>query len=229
LSLEQTIAAIQAHSWKVVLLGPRSKRPATKTWVVTDDVEEIRKHDGNLGFVAGQSGAAVLDFDNLEVMQAMFEELGPITNWVQTGSGKYHAYIQADSELPAKMLWEGTRVGEIQRGPMQQVVMPPSIHPDTGDPYVWLVNPATTQLPALPEAWKQYFLDSRPGGTTADQVAPPQPNGEEADLTLPIIKVRAGDLPRIVDEAEEALLNSPLPVYQRGRSPSPLRLGSRRQ
>jgi hypothetical protein len=217
LSLEQTIAAIQAHSWKVVLLGPRSKRPATKTWVVTDDVEQIRNHDGNLGFVAGQSGAIALDFDNLEAMQAMFEELGPLTHWVKTGSGKFHCYYAADSELPARMLWEGTRVGEIQRGPLQQVVMPPSIHPDTGDPYVWLVNPATTRIVPLPEAWKQYLLDSRPGGTTADQVAPPKPNGEDAgELALPIIKVRAGDLPRIIDEAEEALANSPLPIYQRG-------------
>jgi hypothetical protein len=58
-------------------------------------------------------------------------------------------------------------------------------------------------------------MDTRPAGTTAEVVAPVLPP-EDADPSLPTIKVRQGDLPRIVDEAEEALANSALPIYQRG-------------
>jgi Bifunctional DNA primase/polymerase, N-terminal len=59
--------------------------------------------------------------------------------WVLTGSGRLHYYVAWESDLPARIIWQGEILGEIQRGPgQQQVVLPPSVHPETGDPYRWI-------------------------------------------------------------------------------------------
>jgi hypothetical protein len=57
-------------------------------------------------------------------------------------------------------------VGEIQRGVAlacpdtgQQIVIPPSIHPDTGRMYRWRVDPVHAPLPSLPEPWRDYLID----------------------------------------------------------------------
>jgi hypothetical protein len=50
-----------------------------------------------------------------------------------------HSYINWEP-LPAKIVWCGEIVGEIQRGPgWQQVVLPGGVHPDTGLPYRWMI------------------------------------------------------------------------------------------
>jgi hypothetical protein len=217
--LNTTLAAVARHGWKLVLLGPRSKKPTGTSWVITDDQAIIREHKGNLGIVTGQSGIAILDFDNLEAMESLYTELGPLIPWVRTGSGKFHVYVESDSELPAKIRWNSLIVGEVQRGPMQQCVMPPSVHPDGGT-YEWLLDPSATSISRLPDAWKQYLIEaSTPvglpaAGTAAAQM--PELTEEQKAVTLPDIVVRQGDLPRIIDEAEAALAASPLPIYQRG-------------
>lgn len=153
--LERTLRAITAHSWTVVLLAPRLKKPAGAAWQMTRNLSEVRRHlgeGGNLGLVCGSvSSVAVLDFDDLVLTREMFDELGPLPITVVTGSGKWHVYVHWLPDLPAKIKWHGKLVGEVQRGPNQQVVMPPSIHPDTGKPYTW--NLYIQEVGHLPEAW----------------------------------------------------------------------------
>jgi hypothetical protein len=36
-------------------------------------------------------------------------------------------------------------------------VIPPSVHPTTGKPYRWLVDPATEPLVELPGEWRAYL------------------------------------------------------------------------
>ena len=166
--LDRTLAAVAFHGWQIVLLGTRSKRPNRKPWHITSDVDVIRRHverGGNIGLVCGPaSGVAVPDGDDLERMRAMFTALGGLVVWVETGSDKWHCYVAWEPKLPAKLLWEGRKVGEIQRGGigpdgepvLQQVVLPPSIHPETGRSYRWRVDP-TSPLAALPDAWRAYL------------------------------------------------------------------------
>jgi bifunctional DNA primase/polymerase-like protein len=176
--LDLTLAAVARHGWQVVLLGTRSKKPTGKTWTITSDVNVIRRHvehGGNIGLVCGpESGVAVPDGDNLDQMRAMFAALGALAIWVETGSGTWHCYVGWEPNLPAKLMWQGRKVGELQRGGigpdgqpvLQHVVLPPSVHPgdvEKGVPpggiYRWRVDPCSP-LPVLPDAWRAYFLDA---------------------------------------------------------------------
>ena len=160
--LERTRQAIQLRRWSVVLLAPQSKRPPRgQGWPITDQPERAEAHvagGGNLGLLCGEAtGVAVLDPDKTHLWAEMVQELGePGKPWVRTGSGRPHYYVALEPNLPAKLVWRGEVVGEIQRGPgQQQVVIPPSIHPDGGR-YEWLVDPAIEPLRPLPGSWQAY-------------------------------------------------------------------------
>jgi putative DNA primase/helicase len=158
-----TLAAIRTRGWHVVLLGARAKKPHTETWVITTDADQVAAHldaGGNLGLQAHPStGIAVLDVDVMLPWADMIDSLGqPAAAWTLTGRGKLHYYITWTADLPAKLEWLGVKIGEIQRGPgLQQIVIPPSIHPDTGKPYEWLVDPRTQPLEPLPGLWRAYL------------------------------------------------------------------------
>lgn len=171
---ELTVAAVRAKRWEVVKLRPRDKTPTGAKWEITTDPAEVACWiaDGfNVGLVCHErTGVAALDPD--EVAWAdMVDALGqPSLPWVLTGSGRLHYYFLWEPDLPAKLEWRGEMIGEIQRGPgLQQVVMPPSIHPATGLRYRWItealmptilcepVSPAADPLPRLPGEWRAYL------------------------------------------------------------------------
>jgi hypothetical protein len=179
-ALDQTLLALESRPWEYLLNGPLLKYPITEHWIVTRDIPRIVNHvtrGGNLGLVCHErTGIAVLDADNLDLWREMTEDLGePGKPWVKTGGGKLHYYVRWEPSLPAKILWNGVKVGEIQRGPgQQQVVLPPSIHPDTGAPYRWIteavpwlvepIHPVVDPLPRLPDAWRAQ-LQTQPHAT----------------------------------------------------------------
>lgn len=161
--LALTVDAMVRHRWTLVLLAPHSKCPPTgRPWQLTEDAGVVASHvghGGNVGLVCGlRSGVAVLDPDQVGWVD-MVETLGqPADAWVQTGGGKLHYYVSWQPGLPAKLVWAGDTIGEIQRGPgLQQVVVPPSIHPRSGRPYRWLTSPAERSLEPLPATWRRYF------------------------------------------------------------------------
>jgi Bifunctional DNA primase/polymerase, N-terminal len=161
---ERTLTMIERRQVDVVLLAPREKKPpAGRRWQVTHDRRVAERHlrgAGNLGLVAGeQNRLAILDPDELLCWADMIDSLGqPCAPWVETGRGRLHYYIAWEPGLPAKLVWHGVIIGEIQRGPgLQQAVIPPSTHPDTGRPYRWLVDPVTEPLPELPGEWRAYL------------------------------------------------------------------------
>jgi hypothetical protein len=172
---DRTLAAIRARRWRVVKLGIRTKAPVGKHWETTADADEVAHWldtGHNIGLVCHQdTGVAVLDPDKIEWAD-MLDTVGLLPPpWVLTGSGRLHYYIAWTQGLPAKLTWQGKVIGEIQRGPgQQQVVLPPSIHPDTRLPYRWIsgallpeilcepIDPVTTPLPPLPGIWCGYLL-----------------------------------------------------------------------
>jgi hypothetical protein len=141
-------------------------------WQITKDPDEVAswfRVGANVGLVCHErTGVAVLDPDCIEWAD-MIDELGPpCLPWVITGSGKLHYYVQWTPDLPAKLIWQGAIIGEIQRGPgLQQVVLPGSIHPGTGRPYRWIteslgdlvepIAPVRDPLPHLPGLWLAYL------------------------------------------------------------------------
>ncbi len=204
-SLDLTLAAAKLHGWRLVLLGERSKRPVGSTWMITKDPGVICAHvkgGGNLGLVCGGgSGVAVLDFDDLDSAREMMAALGRIPPTVLTGGGKGHVYVRYEAGLPAKLRWHGTSIGEIQRGGagpdgapvLQQVVMPPSVHPN-GGLYRWLRDPREP-LPSLPPSWREHVhhQDVRPGHLALPTRGPHYP--ERACLDAAELLARAAQQP----------------------------------
>jgi hypothetical protein len=163
---------VAAHYWRCVLIPPRSKRaavdPSTGGHLKAEGVEQIRhwvtRRDGNVGVYAGTSGKPhlVLDFDEPGALAEMAAELGPLPPTVETGSGKVHVYLRWEPDVTASILWRGKHVGEILRLDTQYTVAPPSIHPDTGRPYRWLVDPRVDRLSDLPRTWREYLRSGLP-------------------------------------------------------------------
>jgi hypothetical protein len=167
-----TVEAVRARGWECVRLRPGGKKPDGARWQVTKDADTVAswfKAGANVGLVCHQrTGVAVLDPDDSVKWAHMVDELGqPGRPWVITGSGKLHYYVTWEP-LPAKIVWYGEIIGEIQRGPgWQQVVLPGSVHPDTGLPYRWIterlgilcepIDPVHAPLPEIPGLWRAYF------------------------------------------------------------------------
>jgi hypothetical protein len=166
--LDRTCAAMRVHSWVLVLLGARQKRPVHKPWPTTQDPEVVERHvhgGENVGLLCGPaSGVAVLDCDDPAAWEELSDTLGRLNPWVRTGSGKYHYPIVFEPDLPAKVVWRGAIIGELQRGDgnQQLVVLPPSIHPN-GQPYTWLVEPHAQTLAPLPGLWRAFLKGWRFG------------------------------------------------------------------
>jgi hypothetical protein len=168
-----TVKVVRARGWECVRLRPRMKKPDGARWQITTKADTVAawfEAGANVGLVCHQrTSVVVLDPDDVLAWADMIDTLGqPCLPWVLTGSGKLHYYVQWIADLPAKIEWKGDTVGEIQRGPgMQQVVLPGSVHPDTGLTYRWIterlgtlctpINPVSDPLPALPGDWRAYL------------------------------------------------------------------------
>jgi hypothetical protein len=171
-ALDQTLLALQARPWELVLLGAQTKKPSGAHWDVTTYPVRlttwIAEHGRNVGNVCHErTRLMVLDPDKPDLWREMTDELGePGRPWVRTGSGKFHYYFEWHPRMPAKLTWRGQILGEIQRGNttpglldgQQQVVLPPSTHPN-GMRYEWLVDPVTEPLMALPPLWQAYLYE----------------------------------------------------------------------
>jgi hypothetical protein len=123
----------------------------------------------NMGVVLGTSGLVVVEYDTDEAGTKLKELLGgelPLTPIAQTGRGRLHLYFK-DAGLS-----KGARDGlELRAGP-HQCVLPPSVHPETGQAYRWMdkLEPWTVALGDVPAAVLAYFADERRNGA-----APPLP------------------------------------------------------
>ncbi len=132
-------------------------------WQITRDPAEVARWvtgGDNIGLVCHQrTGVAGLDPDKLLPWADMIDTLGqPSAAWTLTGRGRLHYFVAWEPDLPAKLTWRAEMIGEIQRGPgQQQLVLPPSIHPDTGHAYKWLIDPTAQPLEPLPGLWRAYL------------------------------------------------------------------------
>ena len=119
--------------------------------------------------------------DTLAELEA---KLGPLPpTYVSTArrdgrSGIRHYRIPAGVEFPGELKApSGTKAIEFIQWFHRYAVVPPSVHPDTGDCYVWIgpdgelldKPPRVEDLPELPTAWIEYFRRDRPTLPTADK------------------------------------------------------------
>ena len=164
------LAEYVSHGWVLVPIPLGMKKAITVGWNIkkngiTD--EEIAEHmDGNVGLAHAYSGTCCIDLDDLVTASEWLgfrsvniQDLIDAPDTVRISSGRdnrakllYKLSVPLPSfSLPGFELRCATR-----NGLTVQDVLPPSIHPDTGNPYEWIGD--WTQLPELPETvlalWK---------------------------------------------------------------------------
>ena len=178
-------AYVRRYGIALVPLPPRAKRPAADDWgercLTTPEAarEHFTRHpQDNMGAALGPSRLCSLDVDDLEAMRVICEEFGWDLDALQAG----HPTIQGRAPGMRVMFRvpEGVKLAyhslswphrtdagrrftvfEIRAATDQQRqdVLPPSVHPETGKPYIWLTKPNGV-IPEPPEwllaLWKNW-------------------------------------------------------------------------
>jgi hypothetical protein len=116
----------------------------------------------NIGILLGASGLAVVEPDTDAARARLLELLGgelPQVPIVESGGRSLHLYF-ADAGYA-----NGARDGLELRSGLQQVVAPPSVHPETGRLYRWLPGhePWTLPLSEIPEPLLAHFAEKQGG------------------------------------------------------------------
>lgn len=140
------IARYCALGFSIIPLS--GKRPIWENWTeqCTKDVARARQiwkqyPEANVGIVLGRpSGIFALDFDErsggIETYDSLQSKYGYFKTLVaQTGGGGMHVcYRLPNFDVATRTRWmQGVEL----RGTGAQIVAAPSIHPETGAPYVW--------------------------------------------------------------------------------------------
>lgn len=172
---KEAASSYVAHGFKLCLV--RGKKPFQDKWE-QNPVTDLNLFDHNgIGLIHGLSGTCTLDIDNIEHSQIALESVGVdlaqlMRDGVRIESGRlnrskliYKAPVGIELKRHA-LNWvnelnpkESDVVFEL-RGGLTQDVLPPSIHPDTNRPYVWVGD--WQQLPELPpellNIWTQWDI-----------------------------------------------------------------------
>lgn len=148
----------------------QGKRPYLKNWPerASNDPDTLKSWltpGKNLGLATGKtSGVSVIDVDprngGLSSIHDLQSELGDLPGTVtcSTGGGGFHLYFRYESSIKSCKPVAGIDFQNDGR----MVVMPPSVHPDTGALYEWKLSPFECDLAALPAAWCQFLSNGKP-------------------------------------------------------------------
>lgn len=157
-----------AKGMSVIPLREKSKRPLTNAWsdfseyLVPDDVYQnwiSLPAEHNIGLVLGKQsniGALDIDYADDDLIQAILEMLPKgYDKWTRIGAKGMVFAFRFNPKVPRafKVIdkQKGTLVEYLCTG--QQIVLPPSIHPDTGRPYTSNSNlwEVIDELPMIPD------------------------------------------------------------------------------
>jgi putative DNA primase/helicase len=197
----------EKYGFQVVPLKPNSKLPIRKDWgnetldaTAAPDYFE-QNHEHNIGLALGPSGMCSLDIDCEASWTLILEEFGIPSDALDgyptiQGKGKRVLFrVPADAAIKyAKLNWprQGNparhfTVFELRVATEDKQrfdVLPPSMHPDTGEPYRWIVQPPRSAeewpeppswLLAIWEAWDCFKPQMRDVCPWVERPKPPAP------------------------------------------------------
>jgi hypothetical protein len=163
------VAAADAYSrlcWALIRLD--GKRPKAADWQnATPEPAELVAgkwsrwgERWNMGVVLGASGLVVVEPDTEEAQAVLLGLLGgelPSVPIVESGGKSLHLYFR-DEGGQRNAAVDGLEL----RAGAQQVVLPPSVHPDTGRQYRWLDGhePWRAKLTPIPANLLAYFAET---------------------------------------------------------------------
>lgn len=232
-----------AHRWYLVPIPRGTKGPTTPGWNLPENAiykpEHAARCTGNVGLLHVLSRTCALDVDDLpralDWCSARGVDLVALLaadDAVQISSGRQNRakilYRVPDYADPRELITRRIADGAFELrcasrdGASVQDVLPPSIHPDTGQPYTWAGAGDWRNLPVLPDAllnlWRAINAEgARPRAavtTTTTDSAIPQ-GARNATLTsLAGTMRRRGMSPDAIEAAliaENVRCNPPLP------------------
>jgi hypothetical protein len=173
--VQQHPASVDAyirHGWSLVPIPPGTKGPRTPNW---NERQTALKSQSDLpsgwgiGLAHAYSGTMALDIDHWEGATELLRQNdidlrtlydapdAVVIDSGKTGRGKLLYSMPFGLTLPSKkIILDGQTIYELRcattNGLTVQDVLPPSIHPDTRQPYRWAGNGNWMRAPVLPDA-----------------------------------------------------------------------------
>lgn len=167
------------HGWYLVPVPKGTKGPNTKGWNKKKNMLTAQSQlpEGyGIGLAHAYSGTMALDIDNWDRATELLESHGinlqelydasdaVIIDSGRKGRGKLLFQMPDDTILPTKKITEGNEVIYELRcasnnGLTVQDILPPSIHPETNEPYRWAGKGNWQSLPPLPDSLLTHWQD----------------------------------------------------------------------
>lgn len=165
----------EAHGLVLVPVDPGSKRPLLRGWQRPENQGPIPDGwSGNIGIAHVGSRACAVDIDALARARewlllehgVSLDGLLEATDAVQIISGRDNKakllFALDEPLLTVKYVEAGQTIVEFRsmtrKGYSVQDVLPPSIHPDTQEPYRWGGKGTWKKLPSLPDELREVWL-----------------------------------------------------------------------
>lgn len=180
-----SIDAYIRHGWSLVPIPAGTKGPRTPGWNLKENALKSQNDlpsGYGIGLAHAYSGTMALDIDNWAVATSLLAEHdvdlralydapdAVIIHSGKPGRGKLLYAMPFGAALPSKkILHNGITAYELRcataSGLTVQDVLPPSIHPETHQPYQWAGRGHWTRIPTIP----QPLLDMWTGMLTQDK------------------------------------------------------------
>ena len=179
MTLAQTVqshpASVDAyirHGWSLVPIPMGTKGPRTPGWNLKENALKSQADlppGYGIGLAHAYSGTMALDIDNWTVTTTLLADFGidlqalydapdaVVINSGKPGHGKLLYRMPFGAALPSKkILHSGITAYELRcatvSGLTVQDVLPPSIHPETQQPYRWAGHGHWMRMPEIPQA-----------------------------------------------------------------------------
>jgi len=198
-----------ALGWALVGIPAGSKAPSTFGWQTKATPAEYwdANPTHNVGLLHSLSGTVALDIDHLENTRSAFAALNIDLDAIMASAprivgrpdrGKVLFAAPGGEHLTTrKISWpvdgdprKTEVVFELRAGSVQDV-LPPSIHPDTGNPYTWAGPSIDNGLPPLPDQlltiWREWdrfrpqLADACPWRKAPEFTPPPKPRRDAGE------------------------------------------------
>lgn len=173
-----SIDAYIRHGWKLVPIPFGTKGPSTAGWNRVENCIHqpgLVPHGHGIGLAHAYSGTMALDIDAWDDAAAALILHGVDLNALyaapdaviidsgRAGHGKLLYAMPFGLALSSKKIsTDGTTIYELRCGTANgltvQDVLPPSIHPETQQPYRWAGNGNWTRLPTIPQPLLDYWM-----------------------------------------------------------------------
>lgn len=160
------------HGWSLVPIPMGTKGPRNKGWNLKENALKSQAdlpQGFGIGLAHAYSGTMALDIDNWTIATSLLADYGidlqslydapdaVVINSGKPGRGKLLYAMPFGAALPSKKILHNSITAYELRcatvsGLTVQDVLPPSIHPETRQPYTWSGRGHWTRLPVIPQA-----------------------------------------------------------------------------